>query len=209
MLTLTTSEAIFDRGEFQKMIEKFIRLTRKATGDEIPYVLTVEKHDSEKTNEAKRGSLHAHVAVRGRQDYKLLQTIWNFRVCGGRGYVRVSNGTRKMNPGSIASYISKYISKSISEVAANKKSFWISHNIATPTRTVTLFRTFSEALSWLISFYESKGVAWGSIDGAAGKNQPWGCSRYLPDSAALSTPPLGRSMGALSTKRCSITPSAC
>lgn len=161
MLTLTTSEAIFDRDEFQKMIEKFIRLTRKATGDAMPYVLTVEKHDSVKTNEAKRGSLHAHVAVKGRQDYKLLQTIWNFRVCGGRGYVRVSNGTRKMNPGSIAGYISKYISKSISDVAANKKSYWISHNIAAPSRTVKLFRTFEEALSWLTTFYNSKGASWG------------------------------------------------
>lgn len=142
MLTLTTGEVIFDRDQFQKMIEKFIRLVRKATGDALPYVLTVEKHDSKKTNEAKRGSFHAHVAVRGRQDYKLLQSVWNYRVCGGRGYVRVSNGTRKMNSSSIASYISKYISKSISDVALNKKSYWISHNIAAPVRTVKLFRTF-------------------------------------------------------------------
>lgn len=161
MLTLTTRDAIFDREAFQKMIEKFTRLVRKATGEELAYVLTVEKHDSEKTSEAKRGSLHAHVAVRGRQDYKLLQSIWNFRVCGGRGFVRVSNGTRKMNPGSIASYISKYISKSISDVAANKKSYWISHNIAAPVRTVMLFKTLQEALSWLTAFYDSKGAAWG------------------------------------------------
>jgi hypothetical protein len=69
------------------------------------------------------GSLHAYVAVRGRQDYKLLQSVWNYRVCSGRGYVRVSNGTGKMNSGSIASYLSKCISKSISDVAANKKSY--------------------------------------------------------------------------------------
>lgn len=98
------------------------------------------------TGEAKRGSLHAHVAVRGRQDYKLLQSVWNYRICGGRGYVRVRNGSRKMNSSSIASYISKYISKSISDVALNKKSCWISHNIAAPVRTVNLFRTVAEAL---------------------------------------------------------------
>lgn len=161
MLTLTTRDAIFDRDEFQKMIERFIRLVRKASGDAMPYVLTVEKHDGQKTSEAKRGSLHAHVAVRGRQDYKLLQSIWNHRVCGGRGYVRVSNGTKKMRSGSIASYISKYISKSISDIAANKKSYWISHNIAVPVRTVKLFRTFDEALSWLTSFYDSMGASWG------------------------------------------------
>src|SRR5665647_2150197 len=48
MLTLTTRDAIFDRDEFQRMIEKFIRLVRKASGDALPYVLTVEKHDSKK-----------------------------------------------------------------------------------------------------------------------------------------------------------------
>lgn len=161
MLTLTTKDAIFDRVEFQKMIEKFIRLVRKSTGDAMPYVLAVEKHDSAKTSEAKRGSLHAHIAVRGRQDYKLLQSVWNYRVCEGRGFVRVSNGTKKMNPGSIASYISKYISKTISDVAANKKSYWISQNIAAPVRTVRLFRNFHEALHWLITFYDSKEASWG------------------------------------------------
>lgn len=161
MITLTTGVPIFDREVFQKMIEKFVSLTRKATGDAMPYVLTVEKHDSKKTNEAKRGSLHAHVAVRGRQDYKLLQSIWNFRVCGGRGYVRVTNGNKNMNPGRIASYISKYISKSISDVGANKKSYWISQNIASPTRTVKLFKTLSEALSWLTEFYTAQGASWG------------------------------------------------
>jgi hypothetical protein len=157
MLTLTTRNAIFDRAEFQKMIEKFIRLTRKASGDAMPYVLTIEKHDSEKTSEAKRGSLHAHVAVKGRQDYKLLQTIWNHRVCNGQGFVRVSNGTKKMNPSAIASYISKYISKSISNVEANKKSYWISHNISSPSRTVKLFRDLSDALKWLSEQWKEAG----------------------------------------------------
>ena len=78
MLTLTTRDKIFDRNQFQKMIERFIRLTRTASGDAMPYVLTVEKHNGLITSEAKRGSLHAHVAVRGRQEYKLLQSIWNF-----------------------------------------------------------------------------------------------------------------------------------
>ena len=157
MLTLTTRNAIFDRDAFQRMIEKFIRLVRKASGDDLSYVLTLEKHDSEKTSEAKRGSLHAHVAVRGRQDYKLLQSVWNYRVCGGQGFVRVSNGSKKMSVGRIASYISKYISKTISDVAANKKSYWISHNIAVPVRTVKLFRGLSDALRWLLDYWNASG----------------------------------------------------
>jgi hypothetical protein len=43
MLTLTTRDAIFDRDEFQKMIEKFNRLVRKASDDAMPYVLTASK----------------------------------------------------------------------------------------------------------------------------------------------------------------------
>lgn len=117
-------------------------------------------------------------------------------MCGGRGFVHVANGTKEMSAGSIASYLSKYIGKSINKPAeceqaafsmdehvakkkaadarekagekrypadpdANKKSYWISQNIAPPVRTVKLFRTFSEALSWLIDYYTSKGASWG------------------------------------------------
>jgi len=158
MVTLTTRQAIFDRDVFQKMMEKFIRLVRKATGDSLSYVLVLEKHDSEKTAEAKRGSLHAHVALRGRQDYKLLQAVWNYRVCGGRGYVRVTNGSRKLSSSRIAGYISKYASKSISDVAFNKKSYWISHHIDKPERTVMLFKTQQEAFSFVIKMYLEKGL---------------------------------------------------
>ena len=163
MLTLTTKDPIYDRNVMQKKVEKFIRLYRIKTGEDMPYILTLEKHDSEKTSESKRGSYHVHVAVKGRKEYKLLHLIWNHLVCAGRGYVRVSNGTKKMNPGMIASYISKYISKSISEVAANKKSYWISHNIPVPKRVVKLFKTLTEAVAWLTNFYDSKGVFW-SLD---------------------------------------------
>ena len=152
MLTLTTRAPIYSRGVFQRMLEKFIRLVRIASGENMRYVLTLEKHDSEKTSQAKRGSLHAHVAVHGRQDYKLLQTIWNYRVCSGAGFVRVSNGTRKMNPRNIAGYISKYIGKAISGVQANKKSYWISHGIKPPERIVQLFKTSAEAYNWVMSY---------------------------------------------------------
>lgn len=174
MLTLTMRQAIFDRNVFQKLIEKFIRLVRKATGDAMPYVLSVEKHDGIKTSDAKRGSLHAHIGVKGRQDYKLLQSIWNYRVCGGHGFVRVSNGSKKMNPSRIAGYISKYIGKSSSDVTFNKKSYWISHNIATPLRTVKLFRNLSEALHWLIDFFDSNNASWGFDKGRCWQNHSLG-----------------------------------
>ncbi len=159
MVTLTTRNAIIDRDVFQKIIEKFVRLVRKATGDSLHYVLALEKHDSEKTSENKRGSLHAHIALKGRQDYKLLQSVWNYRVCGGLGYVRVTNGSRKMSTSRIAGYISKYASKSISDVAFNKKSYWISRNISKPVRTVKLFRTESDAFNYFMNLCIGKGIA--------------------------------------------------
>lgn len=158
MVTLTTRQAIFDRDVFQRMIEKFIRLLRKTTGNSMSYVLVLEKHDSDKTAEEKRGSLHAHVALKGRQDYKLLQAVWNYRVCDGRGYVRVTNESRKLSSSRIAGYISRYASKSISDVAFNKKSCWISYNIGKPERTVKLFGTQQQAFDYVINMYPEKGL---------------------------------------------------
>ena len=96
-------------------------------------------------------------------------------------YVSLRNRTRKLSPGSIASYISKYISKSISDVATNRKSYWISHNIAAPIRTVKLFRTLGEALSWLMLFMTQRGFRGALISGDAGKIQPSEFSGFLPD----------------------------
>jgi hypothetical protein len=90
MVTLTTKDN-FTRNEIQRLVENFIKLLRHACGGKIDYIVVPEKHDSEKTSEGKRGSHHVHIAIRGRQDYKLLVSIWHFRICKGRGFVHVSN----------------------------------------------------------------------------------------------------------------------
>lgn len=100
---------------------------------------------------------NAHVALKGRRDYKLLQAVWNYHVSDGRGYVRVTNESRKLSSSRIAGYISKYASKSISDVAFNKKSYWISHNIGKPERTVKLFKTQQQAFDHVINMYLEKG----------------------------------------------------
>jgi len=165
MVTLTTKDN-FSRQEIQRLVEKFIRLLRDAAGGKINYIVVPEKHDSEKTSEGKRGSHHVHLAVCGRQDYKLLVSIWHHRICQGRGFVHVSNPFNKRtgkaySPAQMANYLYKYVSKNLSGVEFNKKSYWISQNIAAPVRLVRLFRTYHEALCAAVEHFQELGLPFG------------------------------------------------
>lgn len=165
MITLTTKDN-YNRQEMQRMVGQFIKLVREATAGKINYIVVPERHDSDKTSSTKKGSHHVHIAVCGRQDYKLLISIWHYRICKGRGFVHVSNPINKhtgkaYSPAQMASYLYKYVSKSISGVEFNKKSYWISQNIEPPTRTVKLFRTYLEALAAAIDHFQAKGLPFG------------------------------------------------
>lgn len=166
MVTLTTKDN-YSRIEIQRMVVKFIKLLREATGGKIDYIVVPEKHDSEKTSEGKRGSHHVHIATRGRQDYKLLVSIWHYRICNGRGFVHVSNPFNKRTgkaytAAQMASYLYKYVSKNLSGAEFNKKSYWISQNIAPPVRTVQLFRTYSEAFNAALEHFQALGLPFGT-----------------------------------------------
>lgn len=154
LMTLTTRCAIYDREAFGNTVTAFLKELRKHTGITFQYVIALEKHNSAKTSEEKRGSWHAHVAVKGRQDYKLLYNLWN-KVLGGNGAVHVQNwkGSNKGSPGMIASYISKYIGKDLEEADFGKKSYWASKNIPHPVVSSTLFRTYEEAKDFLLEYY--------------------------------------------------------
>jgi hypothetical protein len=166
MVTLTTKDN-YSRIEIQRKVVKFIKLLREATAGKIDYIVVPEKHDSEKTSESKRGSHHVHIAIRGRQDYKLLVSIWHYRICNGRGFVHVSNPFNKRTgkaytAAQMASYLYKYVSKNLSGAEFNKKSYWISQNIASPVRTVQLFRTYSEAFSAALEHFQALGLPFGT-----------------------------------------------
>ncbi len=165
MITLTTKDN-FTREEIQRLVERFIKLVRVATNGKIDYIIVPEKHDSEETSESKRGSHHVHIAVVGRQDYKLLVSIWHYRICKGRGFVHVSNPFNKRtgkaySPAQMASYLYKYVSKNISGADFNKKSYWISQNIAPPVRVVRLFHTYLDALCAAIEHFKERGLPFG------------------------------------------------
>lgn len=165
LCTLTTKDN-YTRPQMQRMAEEFIKELRRATGGKVDYIIVPEKHDSEDTSEGKRGSYHIHIAVRGRQDYKLLVSIWHYRICKGRGFVHVSNPFNKRtgkaySPAEMANYLYKYVSKNLSGVEFNKKSYWISQNIAAPVRLVRLFRTYQEALCAAVDHFQERGLPYG------------------------------------------------
>lgn len=61
MVTLTTKDN-FSRDEIRRKVERFIKLLREESAGKIDYIIVPEKHDSEKTNESKRGSHHCQTA---------------------------------------------------------------------------------------------------------------------------------------------------
>ncbi|HEY8888008.1 MAG TPA: hypothetical protein VIM35_05950 [Gallionella sp.] len=44
----------------------------------------------------------------------------------------------------------------------NKKSYWVSQNIAPPVRTVLLFRTYSETFNATLEHFQTLGLAFGT-----------------------------------------------
>lgn len=97
-----------------------------------------------------RGSWHIHVAVNGRQDWKLLRSIWIsvIRKSGTDGAVNDSIGNKKKawlfrrlgGKGRamrhrIATYIAKYVGKEADDSTFNKKRYWTSKGIVLPELT--------------------------------------------------------------------------
>lgn len=131
LVTLTYRENITDRLVALKHWKAFVR--RLSRHKEFHYVAVIEVQQ--------RGAIHFHVAVRGRQHYALLRSIWQ-SILGkddqGRqmGQVNVrdphkfgfgTNGHHKL-----ASYISKYCGKRMDVRDLNEKRYFCSRGIVVP-----------------------------------------------------------------------------
>lgn len=126
MVTLTYRENMTDRARLAADFKAFIRRLRKA-GVRVEYVATVERQ--------KRGAWHVHMAVRGRQNYRLLRSIW--RAVVGEGNINVRNPWReKPLRHRLAAYMSKYVGKAFEESEKGARRLWCSQGIAEPAVTV-------------------------------------------------------------------------
>jgi hypothetical protein len=108
MITLSLRENMQDRDRMLTYFDRFRRRMSKCK--KFHYVATIEPQE--------RGALHMHIAVKGRQMYQLVRSIWQ-SVVGldqhGRqmGQINVRDphkfGFGKSGAHRIASYIAKYI----------------------------------------------------------------------------------------------------
>jgi hypothetical protein len=132
MITLTYRENMTDRVLALKHFDMFRRKMGK--NRIFQYVAVIEPQD--------RGSLHFHIAVKGRQNYYLVRETWQNIVGLGQfgekmGQVNVRNphkfGFGVNGVHKLAAYIAKYCGKNMEAVRSlNQKRYFASRNISVP-----------------------------------------------------------------------------
>jgi hypothetical protein len=140
MLTLTYRENMQDFERLQCDIKAFVARVR-ALGP-FEYVMCVERQQ--------RGALHVHMACQRFpawmknadgikvKSYNLIRAIWRSVVGADNGAINLTS-PRRNGAHRIASYIAKYIAKSIDDVVFNAKSYWCSRGIPKPKVTKLWF----------------------------------------------------------------------
>jgi len=123
MITLTYRENMIDKDRLKKDFDALRRRLGRLV--DFQYVAVAERQ--------KRGAWHLHVAVRGRQNYRVLRAIWRSVVGQDNGNIDVRNPFREKGlRHKLASYLCKYMTKDFAEHAVNEKRYWTSRGIAVP-----------------------------------------------------------------------------
>lgn len=153
MITLTYRENMQDRGRLARDWKEFVRRIRRVMGFE--YVATHERQ--------KRGAWHMHVAVRGRQNYRLVRSIWQSVV--GEGSVHVRNPWReKKLRHKLAAYMGKYIAKNAEQGELGERRLWCSKGISKGERDFVggVFSSWSDCVNMAMERLDSSLplVAW-------------------------------------------------
>jgi hypothetical protein len=131
MVTLTYRENMVERDRALKDWKAFCRRLGKVA--KFYYVAVIEEQE--------RGALHFHVAVRGRQSFVLLRSIWQSVVGLGPDGEKMSQ-VNVRNPNDfgfgvkgahrIAAYIAKYCGKDMQCRDLNQKRYFASRGIVLP-----------------------------------------------------------------------------
>lgn len=139
MLTLTYRELMTDRARMARDFDVFMKRLRRAVPG-VEYVCVFELQ--------KRGAWHAHIAVprilshylRGGmlvRSYDLLRSMWRGVVGADNGNVDVSRNKRVARSSArLATYISKYISKTFSDAALGGRDSYSASGKALPGAVV-------------------------------------------------------------------------
>jgi len=123
MITLTYRENMMDKERLKRDFDALRRRLR-AWG-QFHYVAVAERQ--------KRGAWHLHIALRGRQNYRVLRAIWQSIVGEGMGQVNVRNPFREKGlRHKLAGYLAKYIGKGFETHELNEKRYWTSRGVVVP-----------------------------------------------------------------------------
>lgn len=185
MLTFNYRDNVLDRERVARDWKEFLRLFHQRYPD-WRYVAALEEQE--------RGSIHMHVAVKGRQDIKWLLRCWLLAIgqppeevsawyvhgekLGEKslGAVNVEppkkrwGGAGKWKANKLASYLTKYIGKEFEEADKGKKKYWHSRGIDQPLieRFYLKATNWHEAVREALAFIKAAGVenvdCWGDHD---------------------------------------------
>lgn len=147
MLTLTYRENMQDPERLRRDWDAFRRRLRRAGS--FVYVAVIERQ--------RRGAFHLHIAVRGRQNVRLLRVIWRAVVGeyqghpGGNVDVRSPFRDRALRH-KLAAYLAKYVAKAFTELTAGAHRYWCSKGIEVPESVCIAWpaRDFHEIASMVL-----------------------------------------------------------
>ncbi|HDR9511956.1 hypothetical protein C5615_37045 [Burkholderia cepacia] len=155
MITLTYRENMIDKVRLKKDFDALRR--RLGRIQDFQYVAVAERQ--------KRGAWHLHVAVKGRQNYRVLRSIWRHIVGEDNGNIDVRNPFREKGlRHKLASYLSKYITKDFAEHALNEKRYWTSRGVEVPTQHPIAHLIFEGAVEAIKTAFEAAGRVGATFD---------------------------------------------
>ncbi len=152
MITLTFRENMEDKERLKKYFDKLRRRLGKLI--DFTYVAVAERQ--------KRGAWHIHIAVNGRQNYRVLRAIWHSIVGADNGNVDVRNPFREKGlRHKLAAYLSKYITKDFAEHKANEKRYWSSKGIEVPEQQSVAHVLHDDPVKAIVAAFDAA-EAWGA-----------------------------------------------
>ncbi|QHE95132.1 hypothetical protein PI93_005570 [Pandoraea fibrosis] len=167
MITLTYRENMEDRDRLKRDFDALRR--RLGKFQNFQYVAVSERQ--------KRGAWHLHVAVKGRQNYRVLRSIWHSIVGADNGNVDVRNPFKQRGlRHKLAAYLGKYLTKDFAEHKMNEKRYWTSRGIVVPERhPIEHILCNDPARAILVAFEAAKAVGASLDQCQVFWNQELGC----------------------------------
>ncbi|UVA77931.1 rolling circle replication-associated protein [Pandoraea commovens] len=167
MITLTYRENMQDKERLKRHFDALRRRLNKI--QDFQYVAVPERQ--------KRGAWHLHIAVKGRQNYRVLRAIWISIVGDDNGNVNVRNPFRRNGQQhKLAAYLGKYLTKDFAEHKMNEKRYWSSRGITIPERHPIDHILSDDPVKAIVTAFEAAQEAGAKLDNCqAFWNQGLGC----------------------------------